>query len=227
MRNYYFYEFKDQKEVEKVTNHIFRCLKCAIRKRRDILKVEELISISKCIEDVMVDINAYQTFMNTPIITKNVNNLIEYTLSKIIFNINVDMAGSSMEATRRGLIEYITNSLYEYKFNDIIMRDKLTVFLSHPMSSLTDEQVQMERDIMINNINEALSYMDITYIDNYHHDGAPEDPNKLWHLGASIQQLGDADCIFFHRLAGAKGVKVEKVIAELYEIPVLNDIIYL
>ena len=46
---------------------------------------------------------------------------------------------------------------------------------------------------------------------------------KLWHLGRSIQQLGQADAIYFipgH--SDSRGCKVEKLIAKLYGVEILN-----
>ena len=46
---------------------------------------------------------------------------------------------------------------------------------------------------------------------------------KLWHLGRSIQQLGQADAIYFiPGYSDSRGCKVEKLIAKLYGVEILN-----
>ena len=67
---------------------------------------------------------------------------------------------------------------------------------------------------------------DVEFIDNFNHIGAPpySETNRLWHLGASIQQLGDADAVYFcYPHDTNNGCLVEKYIAGLYGIRVLND----
>ena len=62
----------------------------------------------------------------------------------------------------------------------------------------------------------------IEIIDNYTHQDAPENASRLWHLGKSIQQMGEADVIYFcdgwHK---AKGCWVERFIAFLYKLPII------
>lgn len=102
----------------------------------------------------------------------------------------------------------------------------MKIFLSHKMSGLTEEEVYKIREEAKIKIEENLPpevRVTITYIDNYHHDDAPENAGRLWHLGRSIQQLADADAIYFvdgHN--DAKGCLIESLVALVYNIPDLN-----
>lgn len=96
----------------------------------------------------------------------------------------------------------------------------MKVFLSHRMSGVSEEEIMKIRE-------DARVYLEARYdnieiIDNYHHDDAPEDAGRLWHLGRSIQMLEEADAIFFipHQ-CNAKGCLVEMNIAEIYELQIL------
>jgi len=99
----------------------------------------------------------------------------------------------------------------------------MKVFLSHKMSGLTEEDVQKIRY-------DAYLYLlemygdDIDIVDNYHHTDAPENAGRLWHLGKSIQMMGDVDAIYFcpgHWIS-AKGCWVEKFISIIYKLKVLR-----
>lgn len=72
---------------------------------------------------------------------------------------------------------------------------KLKVFLSHGMNGVSEEEVIEIRRKAIAFLESR--YGNIEVIDNYHHDDAPEDAGRLWHLGRSVQQMGEADIICF------------------------------
>lgn len=98
----------------------------------------------------------------------------------------------------------------------------MKVFLSHKMSNVSIEEVYKIRK-------DAEEYLKSKYgdnieiIDNYNHYDAPDGVGSLWHLGRSIQQLEEADYIYFcNGNDDTKGCKVEKLITELYNIKVLN-----
>lgn len=98
----------------------------------------------------------------------------------------------------------------------------MKVFLSHNMSRLTEEEVmkirKKEMQFLI-----SVYGNDIEFIDNYYHDNVPENAGNLWHLGRSIQQLEEADAIYFCRgNDDSRGCQVEKLIVELYGLKVLN-----
>lgn len=98
----------------------------------------------------------------------------------------------------------------------------MRVFLSHPMHGLSEQEV-------INIRNSALSYLrgvygeDIQLIDNYHHNDAPENAGRLWHLGRSIQMMGEADAVYFcGDWEDARGCCVEERVARYYGLKVLE-----
>ena len=95
------------------------------------------------------------------------------------------------------------------------------------MHGLSDEEVDNIRNSAIAKLTEQ--YGDIEIIDNYHHENAPDNAGRLWHLGASIQQLEEADAIYFCEFDSnecidniSNGVNIEMLIASLYNIRILN-----
>jgi hypothetical protein len=221
-REYYHYVCKDHTEVAKLVVTIFKYLRRKFAKKVNVYGVRDLemvlVSFESC-ENEMVNNHSYESKMKE----FTVNNIIEYINADLMYKINT-FPSTCTSQKRMNITELIMIYLHEYKFNEIVLKDKLTVFLSHPMSGKTDDEVESIRNKMKDNLNFVLPYVDFTFIDNYHHENAPENPNKLWHLGASIQQLGDVDCMYVYSEDDrAKGVQVEKLITELYEIPVLND----
>ena len=99
----------------------------------------------------------------------------------------------------------------------------MKVFLSHKMSGLPEHDVYCIRT-------EAYEYLTEKYgnciaiVDNYHHDDAPPNAGRLWHLGKSIQMLDNVDAIYFvkgHWL-NAKGCLVERFIARVYGLKILK-----
>lgn len=109
----------------------------------------------------------------------------------------------------------------------------INVFISQAMSGIDEYEYNKERLNAMLYVTEYFKLNNsydkpllINFIDNYHHEDAPENADRLWHLGRSIQQLQDADYIYFHKLNEneANGVKVERLITELYNIKVIpND----
>lgn len=98
----------------------------------------------------------------------------------------------------------------------------LKVFLSHNMSGLTESEVMRIRDDAKSKLQERFGEVEV--IDNYHHDNAPQDAGRLWHLGASIQQIEESDVVYFCKgNDSSPGCQVEKLICELYGIMVIND----
>lgn len=98
----------------------------------------------------------------------------------------------------------------------------LKVFLSHPMTGLTDNEVNEIRTNAISELKKC--YGEIEVIDNYNHENVPPNAGRLWHLGASIQQMEQADGVYFcGDWNSAPGCAVERMICRRYKIPVLND----
>lgn len=100
----------------------------------------------------------------------------------------------------------------------------MKVFISHNMSGLTDDKVKEIRGKAKKQIESYFGYStDVEIIDNYTHSDAPENASRLWHLGKSIQQMAEADVVYFiPDNSDSQGCKVEKLICELYGIHILN-----
>jgi hypothetical protein len=94
----------------------------------------------------------------------------------------------------------------------------MKVFLSHKMSGLSEEEVMKIRK-------ECKEYLEskfgeIEIIDNYTHEDAPENAGRLWHLGRSIQQMEEADAIYFHpgTCRISEGCRIEYEIYKEYDL---------
>ena len=100
----------------------------------------------------------------------------------------------------------------------------MKVFLSHNMSGLTEEQVMKIRKDAEESIKEFYGPLEpnIEIIDNYTHPEAPKNAPSLWHLGRSIQQMAEADVVYFASESYHRGCQVEELICELYGIKVLK-----
>lgn len=98
----------------------------------------------------------------------------------------------------------------------------MKIFLSHNMSDLTKEEVMKIREEAIKTIQYYYG-TDIDIIDNYNHTNVPKNAGRLWHLGTSITQLDSADAIYFcEPYANSRGCEIERYIANLYNLKVLN-----
>ena len=101
----------------------------------------------------------------------------------------------------------------------------MKIMLSHPMSGIPEDEVMDLRRITSLMLIGKLG-ADTEIIDNYHHDNAPENAGRLWHLGRSIQQMGEVDAVYFcgdYSNSKALGCLVEHIICRLYKIKILND----
>ena len=140
--------------------------------------------------------------------------------------------------------DMIQNSIYDYmelvkEYMDAHNRNIddfhiVNVFISQAMSGIDEYGYNKERLNAMLYVTEYFKLNNsydkpllINFIDNYHHEDAPENADRLWHLGRSIQQLQDAEYIYFHKSDEdneSNGVKVERLITELYNIKVIpND----
>ena len=97
----------------------------------------------------------------------------------------------------------------------------MKVFLSHAMHGISEEEILKLREEATEYLKKHYGDREIEIIDNYHHDDAPEGAGRLWHLGRSIQMMGDADLVVFWGKGGdrANGVLVEDRVCRLYGIP--------
>ena len=100
----------------------------------------------------------------------------------------------------------------------------LKVFLSHPMSDIPEDEVMTLRNDTERYLRAVYkTYDKIEIIDNYHHDNAPPDAGRLWHLGASIQLLENIDIVCFcGKWQHSKGCIVEHEICVQYHIPYIT-----
>lgn len=132
---------------------------------------------------------------------------IDQTKAKTMKQINVN--GKTYE-----LIQKIQEVL---KGKRIVMK----VFLSHKMSGLTDEKVYEIRKKAEEYLTSRYGNIDI--IDNFHHDNAPSDAGRIWHLGESIKMMEKADGVYFcPGWMDAKGCQIEYEICKTYGLKILN-----
>ena len=100
------------------------------------------------------------------------------------------------------------------------MKDTAKVFISQRMFGRTDEDILAERERAQTAICNAFPDTEITFIDTFSHDGIPKDAGRLVHLGKSIQQLDEADFVYFcPGWESANGCRIEKKVCTLYGIP--------
>lgn len=103
--------------------------------------------------------------------------------------------------------------------------EQVKVFLSMPMHGLFERQVMEKRKELTRDIKEYFKYdpRKVIIIDNYHHPDAPKDAGRLWHLGRSIQQMAEADLIYFdNEWKDSMGCRIERKICKLYGIPFIT-----
>ena len=92
----------------------------------------------------------------------------------------------------------------------------MKVFISQPMSGLTEEVVMNERERAIKVIERRHPKDKIEVIDNYNHN-LPEGSHPLEYLGRDIIMLKDADLVFFvNGFMTARGCRCELKIAKEY-----------
>lgn len=97
----------------------------------------------------------------------------------------------------------------------------MKVFLSHKMSGLTEDEVTLIRQKAIEYLTDR--YGKIEVIDNYHHNDAPANAGRLWHLGKSIGQMEEADAIYFcPGWNTANGCLLEMLICKLYNLVIIE-----
>lgn len=96
----------------------------------------------------------------------------------------------------------------------------MTIFLSHPMHGLTDDEIMALRQHMIDTITSYPEYENATFVDNYNHESVPDGVGRVWHLGESIKQMDGVDLVIFTEdYTRAYGCWVEHLICECYNIP--------
>lgn len=90
------------------------------------------------------------------------------------------------------------------------------VFISQPMFGKTNEQIHSERIELISKLNNA----GYEVIDSIIEDDVD---NPIWLLGESIKLLSEADYIYLmNDWNKSRGCMIERLVAEYYNIPLLN-----
>ena len=67
------------------------------------------------------------------------------------------------------------------------------IFISQPMNGKTTEEIENERDSIIDRLRENES---VEIIDSFFKD-KPYESSPLWYLGESIKLMSEADIVFF------------------------------
>ena len=99
----------------------------------------------------------------------------------------------------------------------------MKIFLSHKMSSLSEEEVLKIREGALEKLKEL--YGEVELIENYYHDNVPANAGRIWHLGTSIRMMEEADAICFCKgWEESNGCIIEHKICELYGLRVLDEI---
>lgn len=100
----------------------------------------------------------------------------------------------------------------------------MKVFISQPMSGFTDKEILTRRIELTNKIKKAYPGEEIKIIDSFI-EGADLNSDiiknaPVFYLAKSLTHLSDADLVFFaNGWRKSRGCKIEKYIAEEYEIP--------
>lgn len=102
------------------------------------------------------------------------------------------------------------------------------VFISQPMGGIYKDKFERDRAAAKQHIYNALGGIPIEFIESY----IEHNPNinfrfksrePIWYLAQSLILLADADYIYFvNGWQTARGCKVERLVAEEYDIPIIE-----
>ena len=82
----------------------------------------------------------------------------------------------------------------------------MTIFISHPITELSNEEINKIRSEAIKEIDNIIGEDNIyTIIDQRFLDNVPEDADYVWYLAEDLKILDKADAVYF-----AKGYKKSK-----------------
>ena len=94
------------------------------------------------------------------------------------------------------------------------------IFISQPMNGKTTEEIENERNYIIDRLRENES-VEIIY--SFFKD-APHDTKPLWYLGESIKLMSEADIVFFcNGWQTARGCQIEHDCALEYGIDTMYE----
>lgn len=98
----------------------------------------------------------------------------------------------------------------------------MKVFISQPMRGRTDEEILAEREAALIKASRELR-QPVTPVDSFFAE-APVEAKPLWYLGKSLMLLAEADVVYFVKgWQEARGCRVERLCAEQYQIPILEE----
>ena len=94
------------------------------------------------------------------------------------------------------------------------------IFISQPMNGKTNEEIENERNYIIDKLRENEC---VEIIDSFFKD-APHDTKPLWYLGESIKLMSEADVVFFcNGWQTARGCQIEHDCALEYGIDTMYE----
>ena len=94
------------------------------------------------------------------------------------------------------------------------------IFISQPMNGKTTEEIENERNYIIDKLreNECVEIIDSFF------KNAPHDTKPLWYLGESIKLMSEADVVFFcNGWQTARGCQIEHDCALEYGIDTMYE----
>ena len=97
---------------------------------------------------------------------------------------------------------------------------KIKIFISQPMNGKTTEEIENERNYIIDRLreNECVEIIDSFFKDN------PYEASPLWYLGESIKLMSEADVVFFcNGWQTARGCQIEHDCALEYGIDTMYE----
>ena len=94
------------------------------------------------------------------------------------------------------------------------------IFISQPMNGKTTEEIENERNYIIDKLRENES---VEIIDSFFKD-KPYEASPLWYLGESIKLMSEADVVFFcNGWQTARGCQIEHDCALEYGIDTMYE----
>ena len=94
------------------------------------------------------------------------------------------------------------------------------IFISQPMNGKTTEEIENERNYIIDRLRENEC---VEIIDSFFKD-TPHDAKPLWYLGESIKLMSEADVVFFcNDWQTARGCQIEHDCALEYGIDTMYE----
>lgn len=94
------------------------------------------------------------------------------------------------------------------------------IFISQPMNGKTNEEIENERNYIIDRLRENEC---VEIIDSFFKD-TPHDAKPLWYLGESIKLMSEADVVFFcDGWQTARGCQIEHDCALEYGIDTMYE----